>query len=89
MGGMGRSIPGSYAEFTQVAVSNVIPIESALPWEQLAALPETYAVAWTCLFTVLQMQHGQSLLVRGATSCLGQACHPFASAALLLFPGHV
>src|SRR6266516_3751690 len=50
MGGMGRNIPGSYAEYTRVPASNVLQIESALPWEELAALPETYVCAWTCLF---------------------------------------
>ena len=73
MGGMGRSIPGSYAEYTCVPVSNIMPIESSLPWEQLAALPETYVTAWSCLFRVLDVQRGQKSLIRGATSSLGQA----------------
>src|SRR6516164_11311948 len=37
MGGMGRSIGGSYAEFTRVPASNVIPVKTDLPWEELAA----------------------------------------------------
>jgi NADPH:quinone reductase-like Zn-dependent oxidoreductase len=73
MGGLGRSIPGSYAEYTCAPAANVMPIESALPWQELAALPETYATAWYCLFGVLGVQRGQSLLIRGATSSLGQA----------------
>jgi NADPH:quinone reductase len=73
MGGMGRNIPGSYAEYTCVPASNVMPIESSLPWEQLAALPETYVTAWSCLFGILNVERGQKLLIRGATSSLGQA----------------
>ena len=41
MGGMGRTISGSYAEFTQVPTTNVVPIESDLSWEELAAIPES------------------------------------------------
>ena len=73
MGGLGRSIPGSYAEYTQAPVSNVMPIESSLPWEQLAALPEAYSCAWMCLFGILNLEPGQTLLIRGATSSLGAA----------------
>jgi NADPH:quinone reductase len=73
MGGLGRTINGSYAEFTRVPVSNVARIESSLPWAQLAALPETYATAWTCLFRNLELARGQSVVVRGATSSFGQA----------------
>jgi NADPH:quinone reductase-like Zn-dependent oxidoreductase len=73
MGGMGRNIPGSYAEYTRVPASNVVQIESTLPWEALAALPETYVCAWTCLFGILKVCRGQTVLIRGATSSLGQA----------------
>ena len=73
VGGMGRSINGSYAEYTVVPVSNVASIASKLPWETLAAIPESYATAWTCLFGNLALQPGQTLLIRGATSALGQA----------------
>jgi NADPH:quinone reductase len=48
MGGLGRTINGSYAEYTRAPVSNVALIESDLPWAVLAAIPETYATAWTC-----------------------------------------
>jgi NADPH:quinone reductase-like Zn-dependent oxidoreductase len=73
MGGLGRTINGSYAEYTRVPVSNVALIESDLSWPELAAIPETYATAWTCLFRNLEIQKGQLLLIRGATSSFGQA----------------
>ncbi|KAJ3878968.1 hypothetical protein F5051DRAFT_460214 [Lentinula edodes] len=61
MGGMGRTRPGGYGEFVSVPLTN------------LAALPEVYCTAWTCLFTVLDLKRGERLLIRGATSTVGQA----------------
>jgi NADPH2:quinone reductase len=49
IGGLGRTINGSYAEYTRASVTGVAQIESDLP-EELAAIPESYATAWTCLF---------------------------------------
>jgi NADPH:quinone reductase len=73
MGGLGRTINGSYAEYTRAPVTNVAAIESGLSWADLAAIPETYATAWTCLFRNLEIASGQTLVIRGATSSFGQA----------------
>src|SRR5271157_5316834 len=73
MGGMGRTINGSYAEYTRPPATNVAQIESDLPWEDLAAIPESYATAWTCLSRNLELVQGQTLVIRGATSSFGQA----------------
>jgi NADPH:quinone reductase-like Zn-dependent oxidoreductase len=73
MGGLGRTINGSYAEFTRAPVTNVGTIESGLSWAELAAIPESYATAWTCLFRNLEITSGQTLVIRGATSAFGQA----------------
>jgi NADPH:quinone reductase len=73
MGGLGRTINGSYAEYTRAPVTNVASIESDLPWADLAAIPESYATAWTCLFRNLEITPGQTLVIRGATSSFGQA----------------
>jgi NADPH:quinone reductase-like Zn-dependent oxidoreductase len=76
MGGLGRTIDGSYAEYTSAPVSNVVSFGSAdppLPWAQLASIPESYVTAWTCLFGNLDLQKGQRLLIRGGTSALGRA----------------
>ena len=54
-------------------VTNVAVIESALSWADLAAIPETYATAWTCLFRNLEIASGQTLVIRGATSAFGEA----------------
>jgi NADPH2:quinone reductase len=73
VGGMGRTINGSYAEYVLVPVTNVASITTELSWEDLAAIPESYVTAWTCLFGNLALAAGQTMLVRGATSALGQA----------------
>jgi NADPH2:quinone reductase len=73
MGGMGRTIDGSYAEYVRAPEEHVIPIRSQLDWLSLAALPESYATAWVFFRHNLQLSAGQTLLVRGGTSALGQA----------------
>jgi NADPH:quinone reductase-like Zn-dependent oxidoreductase len=73
MGGMGRLINGSYAELVNAPASNVVAIKTDLPWEDLAAVPESYATAWSGVCGNLAVSPGQTLVVRGATSALGQA----------------
>jgi NADPH2:quinone reductase len=78
MGGLGRIIPGTYAEYTVANISNIVALgapDERLPlsWAGVAALPESYATAWTCLFRNLNIQHGQRILIRGATSSFGKA----------------
>ena len=73
VGGMGRNLSGSYAELTNVPISNVAAINTDLSWEAFAAIPESYATAWTCLIGILSLTKGQKVLIRGATSALGQA----------------
>jgi NADPH2:quinone reductase len=72
-GGKSGSINGSYAELTLVPATNVVKIATDRPWEEFAVIPESYATAWTCLYGNLQIEKGQTLLLRGATSSLGQA----------------
>jgi len=79
MGGMGRTRNGSYAEYVAVPATNVFPLDTGLDWAELAAIPESYATAWSCLVHSLRLQKGQVLLVRGATSALGQAALNIAS----------
>jgi NADPH:quinone reductase-like Zn-dependent oxidoreductase len=73
MGGLGRTINGSYAEYTCPPATNVVPIKTDLSWEDLAVIPESYATAWTCLLRNLEIAKGQTLVIRGATSALGRA----------------
>jgi NADPH:quinone reductase-like Zn-dependent oxidoreductase len=79
MGGLGRTRNGSYAEYTLAPAANVARIETSLDWTDLAAIPESYATAWLALHGNLELEAGQLLLVRGATSALGQAAVNIAS----------
>jgi NADPH:quinone reductase len=73
VGGMGRGINGSYAELVRVPRTNVAAIDTGLSWEDLAAIPESYATAWSSLIGVLALAKGETVAIRGATSALGQA----------------
>ena len=70
-GGMGRTRNGSYAEYTCVPLQQVFPLQTDLEWVDLAAIPESYATAWSCLFANLHIKSGQVLFVRGGTSAPG------------------
>ena len=80
MGGMGRSFNGSYAEYALLPAKQVFAIDSELPWNRLAAVPETYFTAWGSLFQNLQLLPDDTLLVRGATCALGYAAMQLAKA---------
>lgn len=73
VGGMARNLNGSYAEYTLVPKANVIVFRSKLPWNELAAIPESYATAWAILNWGLEAKESQVLLIRGATSTIGMA----------------
>lgn len=45
MGGLGRAIDGSYAEYTVVTAANAIPFETELGWDVVGVLPETLQTA--------------------------------------------
>jgi NADPH:quinone reductase-like Zn-dependent oxidoreductase len=81
MGGMGRTRSGSYAEYASVPAANVVPVRTRLDWARLAALPESYATAWSCLHDNLGLGRGDTLLLRGATSALGRAAMDLAALA--------
>jgi NADPH:quinone reductase-like Zn-dependent oxidoreductase len=73
MGGMGRRFDGGYAEYTCVPARQVVPFASELPWSTLGAVPEMVQTAWGSLTIGLDLQPGQTLLVRGGTSSVGMA----------------
>jgi len=80
MGGMGRSFDGSYAEYALLPVHHVFPVETDLPWDALAAVPETWFTAWGSLFECLKLKAEETLLIRGATCALGYATIQIAKA---------
>jgi NADPH:quinone reductase-like Zn-dependent oxidoreductase len=73
MGGMGRTINGSYAEYTCLPTKNIFPIETNLDWVDFATIPESYATAWSCLHENMNIDKNETVFIRGGTSALGQA----------------
>lgn len=71
MGGMGRQFDGGYAEYTLVPASSVFSIKTDLDWATLGAIPEMFQTVWGSLTVGLEIQAGQTLLIRGGTSSIG------------------
>ena len=70
MGFMGRQYDGGYAEYALLPLTQIIPVQTNLSWAEFGAIPETFITAYGSLET-LDLQPGQSLLVRGGTSSVG------------------
>jgi NADPH:quinone reductase-like Zn-dependent oxidoreductase len=80
MGEMGREFDGGYAEYALLPNSLLIPLTTTLPWETLAALPETYLTAMGALDALSVGPDGRGrLLIRGGTSSVGLAAASIAS----------
>ncbi len=71
MGGMGRDFDGGYAEYTLVPLGIVFPFKSNLPWEVLGAIPEMFQTVSGSLQQALDIEKGETLLIRGGTSSIG------------------
>lgn len=71
MEGMGRQFDGGYAEYCSVPARAAFPIETSLPWEQLGAIPEMVQTTAGSLDVGLDLQAGETLLIRGGTSSIG------------------
>jgi NADPH:quinone reductase-like Zn-dependent oxidoreductase len=83
MGEMGRQFDGGYAEYALLPNPLLMPVTTTLPWDVLAALPETYLTAQGSL-DALGIAPGGSgrparLLIRGGTSSVGMAAASIAS----------
>lgn len=73
MGGMGRQYDGSYAELTRVPRAHVFPLDTALDWATLGALPELLQTTHGSLHLGLEIERAKTLLIRGGTSSVGLA----------------
>lgn len=71
MGGLGRDIDGSYAEYTLVDAANVVPFDTDLGWDVVGALPEMLQTAHGSITTGLGLKSGQTVLIHGGTSTVG------------------
>jgi NADPH:quinone reductase-like Zn-dependent oxidoreductase len=80
MGEMGRAFDGGYAEYALLPNALLMPITTALPWDVLAALPESYLTAQGSLDALGIAPGGRGrLLIRGGTSSVGMAAASIAS----------
>src|SRR5581483_4755143 len=80
MGEMGREFDGGYAEYALLPNSLLMPVTTTLPWDVLAALPETYLTAQGALDALGVVPGGPGrLLIRGGTSSVGLAAASIAS----------
>lgn len=70
MGEMGRAFDGGYAEYVLLPNTQIYPVQTELPWELLAAIPETGYTAFGSVKN-LKLKEGDRILVRGATSGVG------------------
>lgn len=71
MGGMGRFFDGGYSEYTLAPLEIIFPFESTLDWEILGAIPEMFQTVSGSLNQALEIQKGETLLIRGGTSSIG------------------
>ena len=71
MGGMGRLFDGGYAEFILAPLEIVFPFQSKLSWDVLGAIPEMFQTVSGSLNQALEIQAGETLLIRGGTSSIG------------------
>jgi NADPH:quinone reductase-like Zn-dependent oxidoreductase len=78
MGEMGREFDGGYAQYALLPNPLLMPVTTSLPWDVLAALPETYLTAQGSL-DALGIAPGARLLIRGGTSSVGMAAASIAS----------
>jgi NADPH:quinone reductase-like Zn-dependent oxidoreductase len=80
MGEMGREFDGGYAEYALLPNPLLMPVTTTLPWDILAALPETYLTAQGSLDALGVVPGSQGrLLIRGGTSSVGMAAVSIAS----------
>jgi hypothetical protein len=68
MGGLGRTIDGSYAEYTVVDAANVIPFDTDLGWDVVGGLPEMLQTAHGAITTALALNPGHASM----RQCVGR-----------------
>src|SRR5271170_3911563 len=72
---------GSYADFTRIRPSRVIPLPDYMSFEQGAALPIAMLTAWHMLHTIHDTRAGETVLVHSAAGGVGIAAVQIAKAA--------
>jgi NADPH2:quinone reductase len=70
-GGLGRKIDGTYAEYVLAPRTAIFPYEGEISQEHLAATAIPYLIAKLILTEALEVQAGETLLIRGGSSSMG------------------
>lgn len=70
---MGLVPGGAYAEYVCVPEATAMPVPAGTDSVKAAALPEAFLTAWRALFLEGDLEAGESVLIRAATSGVGQA----------------
>jgi putative PIG3 family NAD(P)H quinone oxidoreductase len=78
---MGLVGGGAYAEYIVTHEDEAVRIPAALTFEQAAAIPEAFITAHDALFTRMQLQRDESLLIHAVGSGVGTAALQLAKAA--------
>ncbi|BDZ31552.1 zinc-binding dehydrogenase [Lactiplantibacillus sp. WILCCON 0030] len=79
MGGFGREVDGSYQDYALVDDQHLFPVAYTGDWVSLAQYPENFYTAIGAIKS-LNLQAGQTLLIRGGTSAVGLAAIKLAKA---------
>ncbi|EME44020.1 hypothetical protein DOTSEDRAFT_62545 [Dothistroma septosporum NZE10] len=69
----GHMFDGGYAEYTCAPVGQVQRLKTKLSWDVLGGCGAMLQTAYGSLFTSLQLQKGEKLLIRGGTTRIGLA----------------
>ncbi len=62
---------GGYAEHCVAPAGQCLPLPRGLTMVEAASLPETFFTVWQNVFTIAQLQPGETLLVQGGSSGIG------------------
>ena len=76
---LGAQVDGSYAEYVNIPMKNLISIPNKLKFEEAAALPLTFTTAYHMLVDRAKVQPNETVLVLGAGAGVGVAAIQLAS----------
>ena len=71
---IGEQFDGGRAEYCAVHSSQLIPLPSAVSYEQAASLPLAYATAYRMMLTQGKVAKGEKVLILGASGGVGTWC---------------
>ncbi len=71
---------GGYAEYCVTPAGHCLPLPGGLSLVEAASLPENYFTVWTNVFDRARLQAGESILIHGGSSGIGQCAIQLAKA---------